>query len=185
LYAAVYIGAGKYHEAERVIRRLKSTGDDDGRADSRTAQIMMLRDRNYRGAQEVLTSILQRGTRGAIPTRRLRAFAAALAGNDTVAREDAEWLRGQVGVPEVIHYIEARILLQKKRYEEALAELAKASSKGSQDALQKRQDALLRARILEAQADDPAIPLATRQTLRGEVGKLRRQYAGVSEFEEP
>ena len=178
IQAAVLIGNGDISGAERVIDKMRQNRDD-GRADCRTALLLVHKaNPDYVAAQRLLTEVLQRGTRGVLPTRRLRGSVAAHAGDIGVAKADAAWLRSQPGGANAAHRIEARVLSAQRRYDEALAELNLVSSPV-------RQDQMLRARIMEHQANDISMPLALRSDLTKQVAVIRLKNRGLSDFDAP
>lgn len=170
------IADGDFPKAEAEIDRLRALPFDDGRADSRMAAILMNRDRQYGKAQELLTSVLQRQTRGALGVRRLRALAAARGGNGEAARRDSEFLRSRPGGEDTFHRIEAEIKLVQKDYPGAASEAAKVKSETVQDRL-------LKARILEAQGLDVSTPLAERDKLLSQVTSIRSVNKSYDEYD--
>jgi hypothetical protein len=173
--AGLYIAQGNWDEAESAIRTLRSLNRQEAYADGRQAMLIMRRDKDFRRAKTVLTDVLQRGSGGQTFIRRLRAVAAAEEGDFRVAREDVEFLkaRGTVGG---VAGIEARIRLAQGDYDGAEQELAKVGTPSGPDEL-------LRARILEARAEDPATPFSDRESLRGEVDVIRSRNRMHDEYE--
>jgi tetratricopeptide (TPR) repeat protein len=165
-----------YGQAEIAIRNMRALPFEDGRADSRTAIILMKRDHDYRTAQRLLDRLLIQKTGGHVAVRRLRAIAAASGGDFETARQDANFLKGRAGGRDMALRIEARIKLVQNDYEGALKELDNLSARSAQDEL-------LEARILEAKVSDVATPIAEREKLRGEIVKIRIEYGSVDEFE--
>jgi tetratricopeptide (TPR) repeat protein len=165
-----------FNQAEIAIRNLRILPYEDGRADSRSAIILMQRDRNYAGAQQLLTLLLSRKTGGHVAVRRLRAIAAASAGDFDTARADAAVLKPTRGGRDMAIRIEARIKMGHKSYDEALAELEKLS-------LRTAQDELLHARILENKASDLLTPISERDALRTEAAQIRSKFRMVDELE--
>lgn len=173
--AGMLIAQGEFNEADKVIRTLHSLRGQEAYADGRRAMLIMRQSQDFAGAQRMLTDVLQRGSGGQMFVRRLRAVAAASAGDVRVAREDVEFLkaRGAVGG---VSGIEARIRLVQRDYDGAENELAKAGNLNPQDEL-------LRARILEARADDHATPFADRDRLRREAAEIRARNRMLDEYE--
>ena len=127
--------------------------------------LILSRDQDFAGAQAMLTRVLESGSGGQTFLRRLRAVAAASAGDLRVAREDAAFLKAR-GAPGAVAGIEARIRLAQKDYEGAETALISVGTLSGPDEL-------LRARILEARAEDPATPFAQREQLRREAAMIR------------
>ncbi|WP_285018660.1 toll/interleukin-1 receptor domain-containing protein [Novosphingobium sp. fls2-241-R2A-195] len=169
------IAQGDFVGAEQNIRALRTLPRQNTYADGRTAMVMMRRDLNFVGAQQMLTDVLQRGAAGNPFIRGLRAIAAAEAGDSRTAREDAEFLKTRNRLRET-HSIEARIKLGQHEFDGALTELAKNSQFGVTDHL-------LRARILEGKADAAATPFSEREGLRKEASELRQRYRMLDEYE--
>ncbi|HZK99060.1 MAG TPA: TIR domain-containing protein [Caulobacteraceae bacterium] len=161
--------------AERAIRTLRSLARQSVYADGRVAMLMMRRDQNFSGAQSMLTDMLQRGAGGQAYIRKLRAVAAASAGDIHTARDDADFLKARGGNSGV-HGIEARIRLAQHDFDGAERELGKGGQLSAPDEL-------LRARILEARASDPSTPFANREELRREARMLRAENRMLDEYE--
>jgi len=170
------VAAGEFDEALREIGRLRGKPFDDGRADSRTATILMNRDHDYKSAYELLTEVLNRRTRGANGARRLRALAAARGRQYEDARRDSEYLRSRPGGEDTYQRIEAEIKLAQRDYPGAEAARQKIKAKTVQDRL-------LQARILEAQGLDNNTPLDQREALLNEVAVLRAANKAVDEYD--
>ncbi len=173
--AGMLIAQGAFDEADKVIRILRGLSGQEVYADGRRAMLIMRRDSDFPGAQRMLTDVLQRGSGGQMFIRRLRAVAAASAGDIRVAREDIEFLKAR-GMSRTVAGIEARIRLAQHDYDGAEEELAKAGTLSAQDNL-------LRARILEARADDHATPFADRAGLKSEAAEIRAQNRMLDEYE--
>ena len=173
--AGMLIAQGAFSEADRVIRTLLTIRGQEAYAEGRRAMLIMRRDQDFARAQRMLTDLLQRGAGGQMFIRRLRAVAAASAGDVRVAREDIEFLKAR-GASESVAGIEARILLAQRDYAGAENELAKATSLSAQDQL-------LRARILEAKANDHETPFSDRDRLRREAAELRARNRMLDEYE--
>jgi tetratricopeptide (TPR) repeat protein len=169
--------AKKDYAAARVgIENLRTLRYEDGRAASRSAMLLMREKHDYDGAVAILTEVLEKKTGGQDSVRRLRAIAAALGGKFDLARRDAQALDKLPGGDDTGHLIEARILLEQHRYDEALAELDKVLKPFAQDHL-------LRARILEVKGGDISIPLSDRQLATRQAQSIRNEYPLVEEFE--
>jgi hypothetical protein len=173
--AGMLIAQGEFKEADKVIRTLLGMGGQEAYAGGRRAMLVMRRDQDFVGAQRMLTDVLQRGSGGQMFIRRLRAVAAASAGDIRVAREDVEFLKAR-GAPGSVAGIEARIRLAQGDYIGAESELARAGTLSAQDEL-------LRARILEARANDHATPFSDRERLRQEAAAIRGRNRMLDEFE--
>lgn len=163
--AGMLIAQGEWPAAEQVIRRLRANPRQGAYADGREAMLIMRRDQDFAGAQAMLTQVLESGSGGQTFLRRLRAVAAASAGDLRVASEDAAFLKAR-GAPGAVAGIEARIRLAQKDYDGAEAALTSAGTLSGPDEL-------LRARILEARAEDSATPFARREPLRREAAVIR------------
>lgn len=175
LRIGMLISQGDYRAAEDAIEVLRTLPREGGRANARTARILMQRDGRPADAQRLLTRTLQSGGSGQLALRRLRAFAAAQAGDELTARRDAEFLRGRPGGVDTAARIEIHIALSGGHYARALELLAQISAVTVQDHL-------LRARILDVQSNDVATPLARAKTLREEAVALRAQYKLADEY---
>ena len=173
--AGMLIAQGEWGEAERVIRTLRSLNRQEVYANGRQAMLIMRRDQDFKRAQTMLTDVLQRGSGGQTFIRRLRAVAAAQAGDFRVAREDIEFIKAR-GAAGGTAGIEARIKLKQGDYAGAEIELAKVGTPSGPDEL-------LRARILEARADDPATTFSDRERLRREVDAIRGRNRMLDEYE--
>ena len=175
VHIGMLIAQNEFELAERDIRTLRSFERQEAIADARTAMIMMKREQDYQGAQELLTNRLQRGGGAQSIVRRLRAIAAASAGDPDTARLDAEFLQARAPSYKA-HDIEARIKLSQGEYDGAERALAKGGGTSVQDKL-------LRARILDAKAADPLTPFSDRERLRRESGEIRAQNRMLDEYE--
>lgn len=173
--AGMLIAQGEFNEAEKVIHTLRGLSGQEAYADGRRAMLIMRRDQDFGRAQRMLTDVLQRGAGGQKFIRRLRAVAAASAGDIRVAREDVEFLKAR-GASGGVAGIEARISLAQRDYDGAEKELAKAGTLSAQDEL-------LRARILEARADDHATPYVDRDRLKREAAEIRVRNRMLDEYE--
>jgi hypothetical protein len=173
--AGMLIAQGDWEGAHRVIRTLRSLNRQEVYADGREAMLIMRRDQNFRHAQAMLTNVLQRGSGGQTFIRRLRAVAAAEAGDLRVAREDVDFLKAR-GTAAGVAGIEARIKLTQGDYDGAERELAKVGAPSGPDEL-------LRARILEARAESPATSFSDRERLRREVDEIRNRNRMLDEYE--
>lgn len=174
--AGIQISRRDYEGAEITIRKLNSHSLGDGRGNSRMAMIMMHRDQNYSGAQAFLTKCLQEKGTNLIPTRRLRGIAAAYAGDRTTVESDISFLRPKVDGIDTSHRLMARLLLTEGSLDDALTEVSKISRRS-------HQDGLLRAKIIDAQAESPKTPLSLRKSLQEESRQLKIKHSVVSEFE--
>lgn len=170
------IAVGEFDEASREISRLRGKPYDDGRADSRTATILMNRDHDFRAAYDLLTGVLNRHTRGANGVRRLRALAAARGRQYDDARRDSEYLRNRPGGEDTYQRIEAEIKLVQRDYAGAEAAWAKIKAVTVQDRL-------LKARILEAKGLDNQTPLDQRAAFLNEAVALRAANKTVDEYD--
>jgi predicted Zn-dependent protease len=170
------VAAGDFSEAESQIAKLRSMPFDDGRADSRAATILMNRDRDFGKAYALLTSVLNRQTKGALGVRRLRALAGARGKRYDEARRDAEYLRARPGGADSYNRIEAEIKLSQGDYSGAISSLELVKS-------QTFQDHLLEARIVEAQGLDARTPLHQRDHLFIRSAEIRRQYKAADEYD--
>jgi predicted Zn-dependent protease len=175
VHIGMLIAQGDFDEAERAIRTLRSLDRQEAYAQGRTAMLMMRRNQNFSGAKVLLTELLQRGVGAQIYVRRLRAIAAANDGDAVTAREDAEFLKAR-GVKYGINGIEARILLAQDDFDGALRELAKSGSATPQEEL-------LRARILEVQANAVSTPFGEREGLRRQAAEIRAKNRMLDEYE--
>ncbi|MGR4863206.1 TIR domain-containing protein [Caulobacter sp. LARHSG274] len=175
LKIGMLISQGDFRAAERAIETLRGLPREGGRADARTARIWMQRDGRAGDAQRLLTRTLQSGGSGQLSLRRLRAIAAAQAGDEDTARRDVDFLKGRPGGADTALRIESHIALSKGAYELAHKRLAEVK-------ISTVQDHLLRARILETQANDVATPLAQAKLLRDEAARLRAQYRLADEY---
>lgn len=173
--AGMLIAQGDWDGADRVIRTLRTLNRQEAYADGRQAMLIMRRDQDFRRAQSMLTDVLQRGSGGQLFIRRLRAVAAAEAGDLRVAQEDVEFLKAR-GTASGVAGIEARIKLVQGDYDGAERELAKSGTASGPDEL-------LRARILEARADDPGTPFSDREKLRHEANTIRVRNRMLDEYE--
>lgn len=175
VYIVTLIAQNKFELAEQNIRRLRSFERQEEIADARTATIMMKREQDYDGAQALLTNRLQLGSGAHTLVRRLRAIAAALAGDVNTARSDAKFLRTR-NLSYRTNDIEARIKLSQGDYDGAERVLAG-------DGGMTVQDHLLRARILDAKASDPMTAHSDREKLRQEATEIRAKYRMNGEYE--
>lgn len=169
------IAQSDFEGAERVIHTLQSLPRQEVFAKGRVAMLMMRRDQDFRGAQVMLTETLQHGLGAETYIRQLRALAAASAGDIRTAREDTDFLKSR-GSNHAVHGLEARIKLAQDDLDGAERELAKKGHLSSQDEL-------LRARIMDARANNPATPFADRERLRQEANKLRVTHRILDEYE--
>ncbi len=175
VHIGMLIAQGAFDEAERAIRTLRSLAHQKIFAEGRVAMLMMRRDQNFKGAQEMLTDLLQRGVSGQTYIRKLRAFAAASAGDIRTAREDAEFLKARVG-NHGIQSIDARIKLAQGDPHGAESELRKIGQLTAQDEL-------LLARILDAQANDHATSFSDRGRYREQAARIRENNRMLDEYE--
>lgn len=175
VYIGMLIAQNDFVSAEQYIRTLRSFERQEAMADTRTAMIMMKREQDYNGAQELLTNRLQRGSGAQTIVRHLRAIAAASAGDIDTARSDAEFLQSRIPSYKA-HDIEARIRLFQGDYdgaERALSGDGDISVKGR----------LLLARIFDARAADPTTPFSDRERYRREAVEIRDQNRMLDEYE--
>ncbi len=175
VHIGMLIAQNEFEMAERDIRVLRSFERQEATADARTAMIMMRRQQDYRGAQILLTNRLQRSSEARSNIRRLRAIAAASAGDLETARSDAEFLQARTPNYKA-HDIEARIMLFQGDYDGAERALAKGGGISVQDKL-------LQARILDTKATDPMTSLADQKRLRQEAAEIRAQNRMLNEYE--
>jgi hypothetical protein len=173
--AGMLIAQGEFDEAERIIRILRTLPRQAVIADGRSAMLRMRRDQDYQGAQEMITDLLQRGSGQQTYLRKLRAFAAAAAGDFRMAREDADFLRSRIG-NRGVYSIEARIKLAQGDFNGAEQELLKTGPLTAQDEL-------LRARIIEGRSNDPATPFVDRDRLKSEAAAIRLRHKALDEYE--
>lgn len=169
------VAENDYSAAEVAIRTLEVLPRQGARAECRKAMIMMKRDQNFKGAQALLTSSLEKGSGGQERVRRLRGNAAASAGDFHTAKVDAEFLRARKR-GYVAHDIEARIRLTQRDFDGAEAELNKARKLNLADEL-------LRARIYDMKAIDIRTPIAERDRLLLRAAEIRALGRSVDEFD--
>lgn len=174
--AGIQINRRQFTEAEITIRKLNSHPHGDGRGNSRIAMIMMHRDQDFTGAQRFLTERLQEKGTNVVPTRRLRAIAAAYAGDRATVENDIAFLKHKPDGPDTTCRLMARLLLTEGNPDEALREISKVLRRS-------HQDELLRARIIEAKSEDPRTPLHLVKSLQEESLVIRSKHNIVSEFE--
>ncbi|MGI2036302.1 TIR domain-containing protein [Rhizobium panacihumi] len=169
------IAEGQYPEAERQIEILKTMRGQEIYAEGRTAMIKMRRDRDFKGAQDMLTSLIQRGTSAHTYIRKLRAISAASNGDLLTARGDVDFLETRIGTRDVTG-LRARIKLAEDDFAGAEAELSRFARPTAQEEL-------LRARILESKADHHTTAFTQREELRKEAAWLRAKHVSLDEFE--
>ncbi|MCW0221189.1 MAG: TIR domain-containing protein [Prosthecobacter sp.] len=168
------IAAGRLEDARSAIRKLSSLPDDEGRATIREAQIL-IQNREYRRAEGLLTSLVDKRIGSAVAVRRWRAIAAANSNNLAMARADIEFIRGRPGRQEVVQRLDLYFALAEGdlvKAEDLLLQI-KASS----------QNDLLRARYLEAKAAKIELGLSERESLMSEAAALRARNLSISEFD--
>lgn len=175
VHIGMLIAESDFEGAERAIRTLRSLDRQEVYAAGRTAMLMMRRDQNFSGASTLLTEWLQRGAGSQVYIRRLRAIAAASAGDAITAREDIEFLSAR-HIQHGVYAIEARILLTQGDFDGALRQLDKNN-------LSMPQDELLRARILEAKANATSTPFSDRDVLRKQAATIREKNRMMDEYE--
>ncbi|WP_408595021.1 TIR domain-containing protein (plasmid) [Paracoccus marcusii] len=171
----MFIAEGRYVEAEQGIITLRSLRGQEIFADGRVAMMKMRRDRDFKGAQDMLTALIQKGNASHTYIRKLRAIAAASGDDLETARLDVEFLRARIGSRDVAG-IEARIKLAEKDFLGAEAELLKYNRPTAQEEL-------LLARIYETKADHPDTPFAAREPLKREATWLRAKHISLDEYE--
>ena len=176
IYAGLLIAEKRWPDAETVIRRLGAAARDEGRAECRTASLMIHRDGDFRGAVVLLSRVLTTAKRGGDNIRRMRALAAAHAGDLDLARSDVAFLKSRVDSSHSVAGIEAAILSAENHFDEALAKMSGLPKLFTQDYL-------LRARILDAKADSVLTPLSEKGPLRQEAVVLRAKYGIIDEFD--
>lgn len=169
------IAQGDFGGAEREIRVLRSLARQETFADGRVAMLMMRRDQDFDGAKKMLTEMMQRAGGQQTYIRKMRALAAASAGDIRTARQDAEFLKARIG-NHGIHGIEARILLAQGDPEAAERELKKIP-------VLSMQDELLRARILDARANLSSTSFIEREQLKQTASDIRTRNRTLDEFE--
>lgn len=174
--AGIQISRREFDEAENTIRKLNNHQFGDGRGESRTAMIMMHRDQDYHGAKKYLTKRLQESGANMVPTRRLRAIAAAYSGDRATVENDIAFLKPKPHGKDTESRLLSRLLLTEGSIDESLEEIAKVKH-------QTHQDGLLRAKILEAKIYDVSTSIVDRKKLQSEVTILRTKHSVVSEFE--
>jgi hypothetical protein len=169
------IAEGKYPEAEREIATLRSLRGQEIYAEGRVAMIKMRRDRDFEGAQNMLTSLIQKGTAAHTYIRKLRAISAASNGDLVTARGDVEFLQSRIGSRDVTG-LRARIKLAEDDFEGAASELSRYPRLTAQEEL-------LRARILESKAEHATTAFSQREELRREAAWLRARHESLDEYE--
>jgi tetratricopeptide (TPR) repeat protein len=174
--AGLQISRREFTDAEITIQKLNNHRFGDGRGKSRLAMIMMHRDQDYQGAKDYLTKCLQESGANMVPTRRLRAIAAAYSGDRTTVENDIAFLKPKADGRDTANRLLSRLLLTEGSIDEALEEIAKVKR-------QTHQDGLLRARILEAKIECVSTTILDRKQLQDEVRALRTKHSVVSEFE--
>lgn len=175
VHIGMLIARRDFNRAEIAINTLRSHPRQDAAADCRIAMIMMRRDRNFRGAKNLLSERLERGSAGRTDVRRLRASAAALSGDFAMARSDAAYLKARD--PNYQAYdIEARIKLAEDDFDGAIEELNKKLNPSVQDQL-------LRAEIWEAKSNSPATAYSDRERLRHDAIVIRERYKMLDSYE--
>ena len=176
IYVGMLIAERNWPEAEKAIQRLKAAARNEGRAECRSASLMMHRDGNFTGAATLLGQVLSTAPKGRDNIRRMRALAATYAGQLDIARSDLEILKERVNSSESVGRIEASILLAEGKFDEALAAISRLRFPSAQDHL-------FRARVMSAKAAHFETPLQERDGLRQEAARLRTQYGIVDEFD--
>lgn len=174
--AGLQISRKEFPEAEITIQKLNNHRFGDGRGKSRLAMIMMHRDQDYHGAKEYLTKCLQESGAHMVPTRRLRAIAAAYSGDRATVENDIAFLRPKPDGKDTESRLLSRLLLTEGSIDESLEEIAKVKR-------QTHQDGLLRARILETKIENISTTMIERKQLQEEVRTLRTKHSVISEFE--
>jgi hypothetical protein len=170
----MYIAQNAFDLAQKDIRVLEKLPRQQAMVDARTAMILMRKDQDFSGAQQLLTRRLQQGT-SLLTVRRLRAIAAAFAGDVVTARGDADFLKARLR-NYTGHDIEARIKLTQKDYDGAIHEIKAGGTGGFQDEL-------LMARILDAKSQDILTPFGQREELQREASRLRSRHRMLDEYE--
>ncbi|MER8855838.1 toll/interleukin-1 receptor domain-containing protein [Mesorhizobium australicum] len=165
-----------FARAQESIDKLRGNRWDDGRADSRTAMLLMKRDQKYNLAKRMLTDVLQRRTGGHLAVRCLRAIAAAEDNDRVLAKQDIEYLRPRAGGHDNALRIEARLATVEGDYDGADNCLSKLQHPTAQDHL-------LRASMLERRAADIRTSLSERGGYREAAAQLRAKYRNINEFE--
>ena len=178
IYAGMLIAEKDWVAAEETIRRLKAAAKDEGRAETRTASIMMQRDGKFAEAAQLLTQVLAVAPNGRDNIRRVRAMAAANSGGAGIAtaRTDVEYLKTRPNGAESARRIEAVILLVEGDHDAALQHLASIRTPSAQDKL-------LEGRILEAKSHDIMVPLSEREECKKKSAEIRARYSIVDEFD--
>jgi uncharacterized protein HemY len=170
--------AGQVGDAESAIRRLRSLPDDEGRAATRQAQILIQRDRDFEAAERLLSELVDRRIGNGVAVRRWRAIAAVNAGHFDIARKDIEFIRARSGRQETAQRLEVYYAIANGKYDEAEDIFSKLRDSAHDD--------FLHARILEARASDANTPLAQREALRTQASELRarRRFSNEFDFDE-
>lgn len=176
IYVGMLIAEKDWDAAEAAIRRLKAAARNDGRAETRTASVMMQRDGKFDEAAKLLTQILSIAPNGRDNIRRVRAIAAANSNDLSTARLDLEHLKARPNGLESTKHIEANILLVEGNYDGALQLLTGLRHPSAQDRL-------LEARILDTQGHNPSLPLDERDKLKLRAAEIRARYSIVDEFD--
>lgn len=161
------VASGQIRDAEAAIRRLRSLGEDEGRATIRQAQILIQRDRNFEQAEKLLTNLLASKVGQVVTVRRWRAMAAAGAGHLELARQDIEFIRGRSGRQAIAQRLEVYYALANSEYERAENILAALPQSASNN--------LLKARILEARIADVRTPAARKRCASNASGNIAGQ----------
>lgn len=169
------IAESEFASAETEIRRLRSMPGQEIYADGRVAMIKMRRDKDFGAAQDLLTSLLQRGTSAHTYIRKLRVVAAASNKDLRTARSDVEFLSSRIGSRDIAS-LEARIKLAEDDFDDAEVLLGVFSNPTPQEEL-------LRAKILEGRAEHPTTPFNQRETFRHEAAWLRAKNSSFDEYE--
>lgn len=158
------IAGQRIDEARAGIRKLRTLPDDQGRATTREAQIL-IQERKYQDAEDLLSGLVNSRTGNAVSVRRWRAIAAANAGHLDLARNDVEFIRRRPGRQETASRLDIYIAIAEGKLDRAEELFGKLEHSARDD--------LLEMRILEARANDITLPLTKREEFRDKAVVMR------------
>lgn len=178
LRAQFYTAENKYDLAERDIQSLARLPEDNGRSRKRRAIIVAKRDKDYVGAVQIITSLIDAEKGSSIPLRFLRGLLAAKAADRATAVAEAEYIRANARRSGEKQYfrIVASLAVAERSWKDALHILSKLGT-------EQVPDRFLRADALRLKAEDPTVGLAERESAKAEAQQIIGRSTSYSDLD--
>lgn len=174
--AGTKLASGEFVEVDRIVQRLSSLPDDDGRSIRRRAQLLMKRDRRFGEAADLLSKAIDRKTGLEAYNRATRAVAYIYSGQKDRAREDIAFVRRRMDDGEdIARRLDVHVEIGSGHLSKALTMLDEIEHPTPMDQLMK-------ARIFELQANGETSP-ALREKLLNQAVVIRERYRMATDID--